>query len=87
MEIFVRDFDRSPLAQLNRFLPNFGQFWAFLFCLFRGIGLCQTPANLWIIENARSLINERFIQSEKKEINDFKDVFQLLFEATNSKKV
>lgn len=85
MRIFIQDFDRTPLAQLNRFLPNFGQFWAFIFHVFRTIGLYRTPPNLWIIENAKNLINENLKQTENKE--NIKNVLQLLFEATNSNKV
>lgn len=90
MEIFVRDFDRSSLAQLNRFFPMFGQFWAMMFHLLRMIGLCSTPANLWIIENAKDLINERFVQMKENENNhktSYKDLLQLLFDATKSEKV
>lgn len=83
MGIFVRDFDRTFLAQLNRFFPNFGKFWACTFHCFRKIGLCQTPPNLWIIENAKDLIHQRSIESK----TNVKDILQLLFEATNSKKV
>ncbi|CAF1161376.1 unnamed protein product [Adineta steineri] len=82
MEIFVRDFDRTPLAMLNRFLPGFGRFWAFLFHIFRTIGLITTPANLWIIENAKDLVNERLLQYQKHQNDDnCKDVLQLLIKA------
>ncbi|CAF3371406.1 unnamed protein product, partial [Rotaria sp. Silwood2] len=86
MEIFDRDFDRTPLAMFNRFLPNFGRFWAFLFRIFRATGQCSTPANLWVIENAKHLVKERFLQSQNKE-NNTKDVLQLLLEAADQEKV
>ena len=42
-------------------------FLGFLFHTFRAIGQCETPANLWIIENAKHLVNARFLQSQKKQ--------------------
>jgi hypothetical protein len=91
MAIFDHDFDRTPLAMFNRYLPYFGRFWACLFHISRAIGQCQTPANLWMIENVKYLINERFLKSEKEQNNkqdkNRTDVLQLLLKATNSEKV
>ena len=81
MGIFHRDFDRTPLAMLNRFLPGLGKVWGWLFSLLRAMGFCATPSNLWIIENAKELVKDRC------EEHDYKDVLQLLFDATRSDKV
>ena len=91
MEIFKRDFDRTPLAMLNRLIPQWGRLWASIFRISRVIGQCEIPANLWIIENAKYLIDDRFHLLDQREHHPTgtkrKDVLQLLLEATNAKKV
>lgn len=91
MEVFKRDLDRTPLATLNRLVPQWGRIWAYTFCILRAIWQCEMPANLWIIENAKHLIGDRFHLSDQRERHatgtKHKDVLQLLLEATNAKRV
>lgn len=87
MSIFHRDFDRSPVAMLNRFLPSLGKFWGLIFRFFNAMGLFTTPSNLWIIENAKTLIKDRFETEEENIHQDYKDILQLLSDATHSDKV
>ena len=87
MAIFHRDFDRSPVAMLNRFLPGLGKLWGLSFRCLHAMGLCTTPSNLWIIENARTLIKDRFEIEKENVYQDYKDILQLLSDATHSEKV